>query len=192
MINTNDVTSPLSETKDLTTDQTWTDLSKKTNVGGIKFSGSLGLGVDTSTSTVALINSGGYPDQKVTAVMRYSSPTTAGSEEIGVMLRILTLDGTDDTYYYARVDGGIAKLTRVLNESFTNLSTQAFALAQDTDVTITFSAVGNTLSASFDAGGTPATVNLAVSDDQIAHRGLLGIRSLSSTFWCSSVAWEQL
>ena len=192
MINSNDVTTLLSVTKDLVADQTYTDLTKKLNTGGVAFDATFGLGDATATSSLVLVNAGGFEDQKIEAVMRFPAPTTAGIEDIGVVLRAMTFDGTDDTYYYARVDGGTARITRVVNEAFVNLTSQAFALPQNTDVTITFTAVGDLLSATFDAGGAPATVNLSTTDNNIPRRGVMGFRSLTSAMWCSSLTWEQL
>lgn len=192
MININDVTTLVSETKNLVADQTFTDLTKKLNTSGVAFDGIEGLGDASASSSVVLINTGGYPNQKVTAVLNFPSPTTAGIEDIGVLLRVLSFDSPNASYYYARVDGGTAKITRVLNGSFTTLTSQAFALAQGDNVTITFTAVGDLLSATFDAGGSPTTVNLATTDNQVARRGIMGFRSLSSAVWCRSLAWEQL
>jgi hypothetical protein len=192
MINANEVTTLVSGSKNLITEQNYYHLTEKLNTTGVAFDVSEGLGDATSTSSVVLINSGGYDDQKITAVLNFPSPTTAGSEDIGVILRCLTFDSTDDTYYYARVDGGIAKITRVLDNSWVTLTSQAFALAQGTNVTITFSAVGDALNATFDAGGSPATVNLSTTDSNIPGGGVMGFRSNASTVWCRDLIWEQL
>lgn len=192
MININDIVAKVSETKDLIADQTFTDLSKKANTGGITFDVAEGLGDNANITTVLLINSGGYPDQRIQAVMNYPAPTVAGFEEIGVVARLLSFDSPDASYYYARVDAGVAKITRVLNGTFSTLTSSAFALAQGVNVTITLTCVGDLISATFDAGGTPATVNLSVTDSAVAQRGVLGFRSSNSAMWCRSLEWSQL
>lgn len=192
MINSNDVVKLVSGSKDLIAVQDYKNLNKKLNTGGVSFNVTEGLGDNTATSSMVFINSGGFQDQKITAVMNYPSATTAGNEDIGVMLRTITTEGADASYYYARVDGGFAKITKVLDGTFSTLTSQAFALGQGENVTITFSAVGNVLSATFDAGGSPATVELSALDDSIPTGGVLGFRSLSSAVWCRSLAWEQL
>ena len=125
-------------------------------------------------------------------MLNFPAPTTAGNEDIGLLLRFMTNDSPDATYYYARVNGGVAKITKVVSGAFTTLSSQAFALPQGTNVTITFSAVGDLLSATFDAGGAPPTVNLSAVDSDIPQRGIMGFRSLTSAVWCRSLAWDQL
>lgn len=192
MINTRDVTEKVSDSKDMVVDQTFTDLTKKLNTSGVAFDVVEGLGEAAANSSVVFVNAGGFPNQKIVVVMNYPAPTTAGNEDIGALLRILSFDSPNASYYYARVDAGFAKITRVLNGSFTTLTQQAFALAQGVDVTITFTAVGDLLTAIFDAGGAPATVNLSVSDNQVARRGVMGFRSSSSAVWFRSAAWDQL
>jgi hypothetical protein len=192
MFNTTDIPSKVRLTKNLITDQSYDGVLTKLNAADTVFSVTEGLGSDNGSSTIFLVNVGGFDDQQITAVLKFVAPTTAGSEEIGVMLRVIALDSTDDSYYYARVDGGLAKLTKVVNEIFTTLSQNSFALAQDQLVTITFSVVGSRLSATFDAGGSPATVTLSATDTDIPSGGLIGIRSLSSTVYCRSFTAEQL
>jgi len=192
VINSNDITSLVSVSKDLINDQTFKDLTKKFNTSGVSFDAVEGLGDATSTSSLVLINSGGFSDQRITAVLNFPSPTSAGSEDIGVMVRVLSVDSPDANYYFAHVDAGVAKITRVADGTFTTLSSLSFSLAQGTNVTITFSAVGDLLKATFDAGGSPATINLSATDSQIPARGCMGFRSLTSAVWCRSLTWEQL
>ena len=179
--------------KDLTSDQTYNNLTFRLNSSGRAFSGANGLGTSTATSTVAFIHIGGFDDQRITAVMKYITPTTSGEEDFGVLARVQSQeDAASQSYYYARVSNGIAKLTRVNGGSYTNLSTSAFALPQDTDVTITLQVIGSAISATFNAGGDPTTVNLSAIDTSITSGGLMGFRTLTSTGYCKSFTVEQL
>lgn len=193
MLNKADVKSRVVFTKDLINDQTYDGVNEKLNTSDLAFDGTEGLGSDNGSSTAVTINVGGFDDQKIIAALKYVSPTTAGSEDIGVMLRLQTFDSPDATYYYARVNGGSAKITKVVDGSFTTLTSSAFALAQDTVVTITFSAVGNQLTALFQAtGGSPSDVTLSTTDSSIQTKGMFGYRSLNSTVYCRNFTVEQL
>lgn len=181
------------QTKNLITTQNFRNLVSKVNTPA--FDVTLGLGLSTTTSWVALVTAGGFNDQKVTATMRYVSPTAQGSENFGVILRVQCVE-TGDTantdYYYARCQAGNARISRVVGNTFTNLTSQVFVLPQNTNVTITFSIQGSALSATFDAGGSPATVNLSAVDTQITGGGLMGFRTTSQTGYCSSYTAEEL
>ena len=179
--------------KDLVADQTFTGLTVKLNTGGREFNVTEGLGTSTATSTLVLAHAGGFDDQRVTATMKYVAPSTALDHEMGVMARFQTLDeNADEDYYYARVVDGEARITKVIAGSFTTLSQGAFPLPVDTDVTITFSVVGNALTAEFNAGGAPETVNLAVVDTDITQGGLCGFRTRTSAGYFSQITVEQL
>lgn len=190
MINKNEVVDLVSVTKNCVTDTTWNDVTKKLNTSADFDANGLGYSA-ANTSTIVAILVGSFDDQRITATMKFVAPTTAGSEEIGVMLRVISLDSPDTTYYYARVVGGQARITKVIDTVFTNLASGAFALPQNTNVTITFSVVGSQLSASFVASGV-STVNLSATDTDITGRGIAAIRSLTSTFRCSTFTVEQL
>lgn len=192
MINRKDVVQLISGSKDLINDQTWDDMIPKYNTTGIVFDASEGLGEAAADTTLVFVAAGGFPNQRITATLNYPAPTTAGNEEIGVLLRCHTVDGTDDDYYLARVNGQQAQITKVVGGSFTTMSQTAFALPQGQNVTITFEAVGDQLKATFDAGGSPATVNLSTTDSEVPRRGLMGFKSSGSTIWCRSISWEQL
>lgn len=180
-------------TKNLVTDQTYTNMTFRANTAGRLFSGSHGVGTATATTTIAVIHAGGFSDQKITAIMRYAGPTTAGTEDFGVICRVQGLEDTNSTnYYYARCSAGSAKLTKVISGSFTNLSTSAFALPVDTDVTITLQAVGSSISATFSAGGSPADVTLSATDSTVPSGGQLGFRTFGSTGYCKFFTAEQL
>lgn len=191
MFNASALITKISLSKDLVIDQTTIDLIEKLNTSNIGFDVAEGYGADDGASTAALIAMGGFPDQKIVAQLKYVAPTAQGSEDIGVILRCTSMDSPDIAYYYCRVDGGTAKITRVTS-SFTTLASAAFALPQDTLVEITAQVVGDQITATFDAGGSPATVQLNATDSAIPARGVMGFRSLSSTIWCPAFALEQL
>lgn len=182
-----------SQTKNLVTTQNFRNLVTKTNTPA--FDATLGLGLATATSWVVFMTAGGFDDQRVTATMRYVSPTAQGSENFGVILRVQCIESGDTAntdYYIARCQTGNARISRVIGNSFTNLTSSAFVLPQNTNVTITFSVQGSALSASFDAGGSPATVNLSAVDTQITGGGLMGFRTTSQTGYCSLYTAEEL
>lgn len=192
MISSKDIKALASVTKNLVTDQTFSHIHKKLNTAVTAFNGSLGFGAADANSSAVFVDGGGFNDQRMTAVMRFVSPTVAASCSLGAFIRCQTLD-TNPSYYWARVDGGVARITKVLSGTFSTLSSNTFALPQNEDVTITFSAVGTVLSASFvSASGSAATVNLVATDSSIAGTGLMGFRSLVSSIYCTSFTAEQL
>jgi hypothetical protein len=177
-------------TKNLVTDQTETSLTYA--LGSPVFHATYGHGIGTDTSTVTAIHMGGFNDQRITAVMRYRAPTVAGAENFGVLARFQTFENASyQTYYWLRVNAGVLKLTKVVGGSFTNLSTGAFALAADVDVTLVLSCVGSAISGSGTASGL-GTVSLSSTDSAIPTGGLMGYRTLSKTGYCSSFTVEQL
>ncbi len=194
MISTKDFTrTKFSQTKNLVSTQNFRNLVAKVNTPA--FDVTLGLGLSTATSWAALVTAGGFDDQKITATMRYVSPTAQGSENFGVILRVQCIESGDTAntdYYYARCQAGNARITRVVANTFTNLTSQAFVLAQNTNVIITFSVQGSALSATFDAGGSPSTVSLSAVDTQITGGGLMGFRTTSQTGYCSLYTAEEL
>ena len=182
-------------TKDLVADQTYTDLTIFTDDYGLDFDVTEGFGTADEYSSVVLFNAGVFPDQYVQGVMKFVSPTSAGDEDFGVILRVITMEPLNPgpSYYYAYVSGQFAQIGKVVDGSFIMLTESAFALAQDQSVTITFQAIGNQLSADFEAdGGTPATLSLATVDSDIGHRGLSGFGSVLSSVYCSSFVVEEL
>ncbi len=184
----------ISLSKNLLTDQTYNNLTFRLNSAGRTFDVTYGVGTATETSTLALIHIGGFNDQSITATMRYRAPTVAGAEDFGVVCRFQSSeDVASTTYYYARCTAGFAKITKVIGGTFTNLSSSAFAVAADVDVTIVLTAVGNALTATFSAtGGTPVNVVLSAVDSSIPSGGLMGFRTLSKTGYCSSFVAAQL
>jgi len=177
-------------TKNLVSDQTETGLTYA--LGSPVFHATYGHGIGTETSVLVAIHQGGYNDQRITAVMRYRTPTTAGAENFGVIARFQTFENaTYQTYYWLRVNAGVLKLTKVVGGSFTNLSTGAFSLSADVDVTLVLSCVGSAISGSGTASGL-GTVSLSSTDSAIPTGGLMGYRTLSKTGYCSSFTAEQL
>lgn len=186
--------SKVSLSKDLVAVPTFQHLTVKANTSGRVFDAN-GLGTGASaTSTVVLVHAGGFDDQRITGVMKYVAPTAAGAEDFGVMARFQSFDDTSSTtYYYARCSLGVAKLSKVVGGTFTNLSTTPFALAQGVEVTIMLQCVGSALTATFTAaGGVPATKTLTATDASIPTGGLMGFRTLNSTGYCKSFLAEQL
>ena len=177
--------------KDLVGDQTFYGIFEKFNTGGTAFDVTEGFGAADTNSSLVLVAAGGFPDQRMTATMKYVAPSASGNEDIGVIVRAKALEAPNASYYYARVDAGVAKITKVLDGVFSTLTSQAFVLPVDTLVTITFSAIGTALSATFDAGGAPATVNLNAIDADI-DTGLMAFRSLSSSVYCRSFLAEEI
>lgn len=160
-------------------------------LGSPVFDPTYGMGISTSTSVAVAVTCGGFANQRVTSVMRWRAPTTSPNEEIGAMGRLQTFASGNQTYYYARCDGGVFKLTRVNDNSFNNIATTAFALSADVDVTIVLLMNGTAISASATATGL-GTVNLSGTDSTITAGGLGGFRTLSTAGWCSSILVEQL
>lgn len=194
MLNKTDVASiaasKVSLIKNLISDQTCTNLHYV--LGTPVFDATYGHGISTATSVITLVGAGGFNDQRVTGVMRYRAPTTAGAEYMGVVARVQTMETAGPvTYYWARQNAGSAKLTKVVAGTFTNLATTAYALAADEDVTIVLSCIGSAISASFTSTSL-GTVNLSATDSSIPSGGLMGYRTLSQVGWCSSIQAEQL
>ena len=194
MLSRRDLTSKARITKDIVADQTWTHLQKKLDNSNIVLNATEGVGEANSNSWVVLGSMGGFDDQRVTVNMKWVAPTTAGNEEIGAMVRCTSFESPNQSYYYARVDGGVAKLTKVVNSAaFANLSTSVFALPINTICTITLEAVGSLITATFTAAGVAQSpLVLQATDSDIAGGGLMGFRTLACAGWCSFLEMEQL
>lgn len=196
MISSSNIRSKLSLTKNLITDQTFTGFTRKLNTSA-NFDVTEGFGTASATSTLILIHIGGFDDQKITGGLKWVSPSTTSSYEIGVIARAQTLDSETGNnhvnYYYARADGDTAKLTKVVDGSYTNLSTGAFVLPINTACTITLSCVGSTIGATFTCAGVPGSpLSLSAVDTAITGGGVMGMRSLTSTVWFRSFTVEEL
>jgi len=179
--------------KNFVTDQTYGSITFRLNSAGRAFDAVKGLGVVTATSTVAVLHCGGFNDQRITGVVRYVSPTVSGGEDVGMTVRFQSMEDTaSSNYYYARISGGFARLTKVIANVYTNLSSAAFVVAQDVDVTIVLSCVGSALAATFTAASGPAPVSLSAVDTSVPAGGLMGWRTLTSTGYLKSYTAEQL
>lgn len=196
MLTIKDVRPAVSQSWDFVNVQDWQGVLVRLNSSGVAYSAN-GLGGATAASTAVAMSIAGASassgDQRVTGTIRYSSPTTSSNCNLGLMLRMKSLQNSADTnYYIARVHQGIAKITPVNAGVVGNsLSQSAFALPADTDVTITFSAIGTALSASFVASGL-TTVNLSAVDSSIVGGGFMGFRSTSQVVFCSAITCELL
>ena len=178
--------------KNFITDPTTKGVVTRLNTTGIVLD-SNGYGANTATSTAFVAECAGFSDQRVTLVCKYVSPTTAGNESLGAMARMRSLDATADTdYYMARCVSGQARITKFIAGVSSTLTFAAFALPQNTLVTITFTVIGSALTAVFDAGGSPATVTISAVDTAIPAGGFMGFRTTSSTGYCRSIIAEQL
>lgn len=198
MITDRDFVQPISFYHDYITDQDMYGINRLQNTSSLDYDVTLGYGCSTNKSVIWGVQIGGFVDMRVTATMQYLGATTSqGSEEIGVIARLLTAHSPNATYYYARIDAQTAKITKVIDGSFTTLTQSAFALPPDTDVTITFEVVGNSLSANFITGTGSLDVDLSTTDSDIdgstyAGGGSAGCRSSSSTIRCSSILVEEI
>lgn len=193
LVNTLDITSKVAFSKNLISDQTFNNITVRNNTAGVAFDVTLGLGEAASNTSVWVFLIGGFANQRLAATMRYVAPTAQANSEIGVMGRFVAPTSTGYTtasYYYARVDGGTAKLTRVIGGAFTDIASGAYNLAQNVDVTITLTCVGSQITAAYT--GATGNLTLQATDTNITAGGLGGCRSLSSSIYCSAYSMDQL
>lgn len=177
--------------KNFVSTQTWDDLVLRYNAS-CGFDATLGLGYSGTATTCVIFTTGGFADQRVTAVLRFTSPVTAGAEDLGVMFRFRNVESGVGNYYYARLFHSLATIYKVVAGSFTLLASGAFVLPVNTDMTITVNAIGSLLTADFVASGV-TTVNLSCTDSTHVSGGA-GIVSISTagSIWCKSASVEQL
>lgn len=152
-----------------------------------------GASVTSAGSSGVQILVGGFNDQKITASMKFISPTAAGSENIGVICRFYTNQTGYATYYLARQHKGVFRLQKVVDGTFTTLSSNSFTLAQNTWATFTLQAVGSALSVSIDDG--TSSLSLTATDSAIPGPGCFGFRSGptdNSTISCRSFTVEEV
>jgi hypothetical protein len=187
MITSGSFLAPNSFSKNLVSDQTWYNIHSVDS--GQDFDAAKGLGIGTNSTSIVVFGIGNRNNVRVTAVVRYDSTTSQAALDMGLLIRCLTTTGTDDTYYYVRLDGSFCKITRVVDNAFVTIASAAFELAHSTDCTITVECVDNQLTVNFDDGSTPA--DLSVSDNNITG-GCFGFRTLSSTGWLKSILYEEL
>lgn len=188
MFSSADQRSFLSFVRNFVSDQTLDNIHSVDT--GFAMDATLGLLCATNDTAIAAFGIGGFANQSVVAVCGYTSTTTQGSEDFGILLRFVTMGGTDDTYYWIRVDAQLAKITKYVNNTPTTMTQVAFTLPQDTDVTITCSVVGDVLTANFAAGAL--NVDRSVEDSAISGAGLVGFRTSSSTGYIKSIAVQEL
>lgn len=173
--------------------QNFDNLIVKLNTAGCAFDVTNGLGQASATSTWVLVANGGFTDQQCIATMQYPSPTTAGTEDLGVTMNVLNTQTGIENYYYIRQKNQVANITKVIAGTFTSLTSAAFTVAQGISFTITASIVGTTLTANFTAVSGPAPVNLSIADSSLTRGGSCGgFRSLSKAVWCSAIQANQL
>jgi hypothetical protein len=172
----------------------YTHVTVRNNSAGVTIDATEGIGEAASNSSVIAAWLGGFADMRVTAVMKYVSPTSQANSEIGVMGRFTSPASTGfstASYVYARVDGGVAKLTEVVAGTLTTLSSTAYALPQDELCTITLTLRGTAWTASFNCTSL-GTVSLSATSSNVSGIGVGGIRSLSSSIRCRTLRVEQL
>lgn len=192
MLTTRDMPARINHFKDFLGDQNYLGAFFKLNTGGLAISATEGLGTAAATSSLFVMTAGGFADVRVTGVMKYISPTTSGSEELGLIARVQQLDNTNQ-YYYARLQAGFARITKTVASVNTNLSSSAYVLAQNTLVTITLTVVGTQITAKFSAtGGSPSDLTLSATDNAITGVGSSGARCTSSAWYVRSMRTEQL
>lgn len=195
MISSGDIRPRFSLTKDLVSDQTFPGLNRKIDVTNITFDATEGLGRASSTTGGVLVNAGCFEDQKITAVMKYVSPTAVAASSLGVIARCNTLDSyaSQGTYYWAVVENDVAKLRKVNSGSFTTMTSTAWPLAQNVLFTVSLSCIGSAIVATFESSANPGVVTtLSVTDSSISGGGLMGWRTNSSSHYVRSFTAEEL
>jgi len=200
-LNLTDILPAPTLSKDLVADQTWYNVHRLLGTTAMGFQPAKGLGVwngaaPTNTSIMFALGIGGFNDMLVTGLCYYDAAVTApGNEDLGILGRFLTNHTPNATYYYARVDGQQAKITRIADGVFTTLTQSPFALPAGEDVTITLQCVGGVLTATFTAT-TPAPVALQTDDSAaptyISGPGLCAFRTQNSSGWCKSLAMQEV
>jgi hypothetical protein len=195
MLSTASIRSKVTFSKNLITDQTWSGFVRALNTS-LAFDVTEGFGQAADASSIILINAGGFNDQKITGSLKWVLPTLITGYDVGVIARvqgILTTGGATANFYYARCDGDVAKLTKVVANTYTNLSTNAFVLPINTAVEVILSCVGSTISATYTCAGVPGSpLTLTATDTSITTGGLMGMRSLTSSVWFRSFTAEEL
>lgn len=138
-----------------------------------------GASATAGTSNILHVFTGGYADQKITAVVKTS--TAAASAQFGVFLRMRTTKTSpaNNTYYYLRFQTGTLRITKVVDGTFTNLSSGAFTMTPGTEYTMTFQVVGSSLTGTID-DGAGNSLTLTATDSSITAadgEGIGGARS---------------
>ncbi|MBE7466764.1 MAG: hypothetical protein HS116_25115 [Planctomycetes bacterium] len=135
-----------------------------------------GVAVTTSTSSMMALMVGGFVNQKITASIKYTSPTNQGSEDIGLLARLYTNQTGYATYYYCRQTGGNFRIGKNVDGTFTTLANQNYALAQNTYALMILRVIGSSLYAMID-DGVQEPLELNATDSAIPGPGAMGFRS---------------
>lgn len=149
------------------------DYYEMDTAGGTWSLGANGISATAGTSNIAQILVGGFADQKVTADLK--TATAAGSERLGVMVRFRTSKSRNATYYFAQNQQGNFRITKVVDGTFTNLTSTAYTVTAGTWYTFTLQVIGSALSATITDGTTSAS--LTATDSSIAGPGCMGFRA---------------
>ena len=173
-------------TRDWIADQSTSLLLKDDTLALPTFHATEGLGVATAASRYAIFPIGGG-DQRITCTMKYTAPGTPTDHELGPILR---RNNDDRNYYWARLDDGNARITRVLDDAFVTLTESAYIVPVDEIVTVTFQIIGPELQCTWSAP-TPGDLTLTASDASIGE-GCMGWRTRTSTGYLRTSKLEVL
>jgi len=196
MITTNGMTTLAQVTKNLITDQTFNNLAILLNQASCVFDPVQGLGDAANTSSVIELLIGGFDAQLMTATLNFPSPTTAGTENLGVFIGALRIGTGTENYLYACADAGTARIQTIVAGTTTTLTSTPWSVAQAVAMTISFQRVGTLLTANFSAASGPAPVqlqtNLSGTGLTLQHGGVMGARSLAKAIWCTNFDGQQI
>lgn len=194
MISSRDIPAKVYLAKNLVTDQTYPGVNKKLSTTAA-FDAVKGLGLDGTTSSVAiLVNAGGFDNQKLTATMIWGN-TQGSTPSMQVCIRVNTWDTptTDHSWYCARVQTGNARLTRVNGGSYTNISSTAFSWSAGDVITMSCAYKDGELTATFENVTTAPGVitTLTGTDTSVPAGGSMGVRTLNASMWLQSFVAEE-
>lgn len=194
MLGSPNIRSLLTLSKDLIADQTFAGFNKKLNTAGMAFDAVEGFGQAANNSSLILVNLGGFANQRITTNLKWVAPTAPADYDIGAIARVRTIDSDTTTdFYYARVDGDVAKITKVDAGVYTTLTSGAFVLPAGTVVNIVLTCSGSNISAVFTAAGVPTSpLTLSTVNSDVPQSGLMGVRSLTSSIWMRSFLAEEI
>ncbi len=169
------------------TDDPPLDMVVEQGIGEYSVAGGYLAHTETTGSNIICGLVGGISHMYAKARVGFTAATSAGSEDIMVLLRYLD----PDNWYAARQDGGVFKITRRLAGSFTTVSQANYAAVQGTDYDIEFSAFGPMLRARLLSTAGAELVSLSGTDASAAlARGGFALRSNASTMRCSSFTFK--
>jgi hypothetical protein len=196
VITTNGMTTLAKVSKDLIADQTFNNLAILLNQAACLFDVTHGLGDAANTSSVIALLIGGFDAQKITATLNFPSPTTAGTENLGVFAGALRIGTGTENYLYACADAGTARIQTIIAGVTTTLTSTPWSVAQAVSMTISLQRVGTLLTANFSAASGPAPVqlqtNLSGGGLALQSGGIMGARSLSKAIWCTDLVGQQV